>query len=143
MLKQIKIDQLAARKSGDKQKAAVLTTLISEVELMSRTAGKDVDVVTLVIKKLIKNIDICISLLKDASNTDGSADHYVNQLKEKSILEEYLPKQLDEVSLTNIISEIISAVGKNTGSVMKELKLKYSGQYDGKMASEIVKKLVG
>jgi uncharacterized protein YqeY len=79
--------------------------------------------------------------MKNVSNVDGSADYYVNQLKEKSILEHYLPQQFDANRLEMIIVGIAMTVGKNTGAIMKELKAQFAGQYDGKMASDIVKRM--
>lgn len=59
------------------------------------------------------------------------------------ILDQYLPKMLDETELTDAIKEIITSNGlsgmKDMGKVMGELKSKYGSNYDGKLASQIVK----
>ena len=88
LLNKIKADQLAARKAKDGLATALLTTLIGDAEMVGKNAGRLVtdEEVVAVIKKFIKNIDFGIASTKDVSNIDGSADYYVNQLKEKSIL---------------------------------------------------------
>lgn len=144
LLNKIKADQLAARKAKDGLATALLTTLIGDAEMVGKNAGRLVtdEEVVAVIKKFIKNIDFGIASTKDVSNIDGSADYYVNQLKEKSILEQYLPQQLDMIRLKMVITDLSFKVGKSTSAIMKELKAQYAGKYDGKMASDIVKSVV-
>lgn len=68
----------------------------------------------------------------------------VGNLNEVTILEGYLPKQLSTDELALIIQSIISDNGfsslKDMGKVMSILKDKYSGRYDGKIASDSIKK---
>lgn len=59
------------------------------------------------------------------------------------ILEAYLPKQLSDEQLSLVISKIIEDKKytsiKDMGKVMGDLKSQYSGQYDGKKASDLIK----
>lgn len=69
----------------------------------------------------------------------------VNNENEIKILERYLPKQLSEVELKNIIINLISANSytiKDMGNIMGYLKKEFTGQYDGKIASDITKKIL-
>ena len=65
---------------------------------------------------------------------------------ELEILNGYLPKQLTEEELKEKISNIINdngfSGGKDMGKVMGLLKESFDGQYDGKMASQLVKTLL-
>ena len=143
LIAKIKSDQLAARKEQMAVKSALLTTLIGESEMIGKNAGNrettDTEVVA-VIKKFIKNIDETLGHLKDFP---ASYD-YTRGVLEKQILEEYLPKQLTEAELRVAIFDVIanrlenSGIAVNKGTVMKELKNGYAGQYDGKLASAIV-----
>ncbi len=64
--------------------------------------------------------------------------------KEISVLEAFLPAQLSEADLEKIISELKAGTpGLNVGMAMKALKEKHSGQYDGKLASDIARKILG
>ena len=65
------------------------------------------------------------------------------ELKEKEILDSYLPKMLSEKELASVIDEVITTNGfstmKDMGNAMKILKEKYPNQYDGKLASTLIK----
>ena len=142
---QIKADQLAARKAKDGLKATLLTTLIGELTAIGKNDGNrevtDADVVKLV-KKFLDGVNETIKLIKDVSNDDGSADRYVNLLKEQSYLTVYMPQQMDEAKLTEVLTELVTEAGPNLGKLMGLLKARYAGQYDGGMASTIAKKVI-
>jgi uncharacterized protein YqeY len=64
--------------------------------------------------------------------------------KEIIALTEYLPKQLSEAEVKGFIAEIIAShPGVNAGLVMKELSPKIKGQFDSKLANEMVKAALG
>jgi uncharacterized protein YqeY len=142
---QIKSDQLTARKAKDGLKATLLTTLIGELTAVGKNDGNrevtDTDVVKLV-KKFLDGVNETIKLMPDATNVDGSADRYVNLLKEQSYLAPYLPQQMDEAALTIAVKALILEQGPNMGKIMAGLKTLYAGKYDGAMASKIVKILL-
>jgi uncharacterized protein YqeY len=134
LINQIKADQLTARKMHKEVTVSLLTTLIGEVEMVAKNALRQVtneDVVA-TIKKFTKNIDITASVVKEQYQLDKC-------ILEKQILELYLPKQLTESELRDIINILKSIHGSNVGAIMKELKLAYTGLYDGKLASELCK----
>lgn len=68
-----------------------------------------------------------------------------NEIRKKTereiiILSEYMPKQLSEDVVIGYIQEIIAKTpGVNAGLVMKELSPKIKGQFDSKVANELVK----
>jgi len=66
--------------------------------------------------------------------------------REIEILNKYVPSQLSETEIINICNEYIIGVNllnKTTmGDLMSYLKENYSGRYDGKLASQIIKKLL-
>ena len=69
-----------------------------------------------------------------------------NNFKELHIIASYLPNQMDEDELTTTINEIVDDLEctsmRDMGKVMGELKAKYGGEYDGKLASTIVRKVL-
>lgn len=78
----------------------------------------------------------------------GRADLAEKEEKELAILVKYLPQQLTEAELEQIVVDTIAEVGAQTpkemGAVMKALQPKIAGRADGKAASELVrKKLAG
>jgi uncharacterized protein len=66
---------------------------------------------------------------------------------EASIIEKYLPQQMDETELTEMIRQIISETKatsiKDMGKVMGIASKNLAGKADNKLVSEIVKKLLG
>jgi len=68
-----------------------------------------------------------------------------NEVRKKTereiiILSEYMPKQLTEDVVVGLIKEIIANTPNiNAGLVMKELSPKIKGQFDSKIANELVK----
>jgi uncharacterized protein YqeY len=57
---------------------------------------------------------------------------------ELAILASYLPQQLSEEALTQLIEEAVASVGLNQGSVMKYVMGKAAGSADGKLVSRLV-----
>lgn len=138
LLSTIRRDQVSARKSREALATALLTTLLSEASMIGLNDGKrestDIEVIS-VIKKFIKGIDETLTIRP-------SDDLY----QERAILERYLPSQLSEDELKNIVTAIVERLGgpsmKIMGPTMKLLREHYEGQYDGKLASEVVKRVL-
>jgi uncharacterized protein YqeY len=139
---QIKADQLAARKAKDGLKATLLTTLIGELTAIGKNDGNrevtDADVVKLV-KKFLDGVNETIELLSKTADLDGGAVRFFNLMQEKRHLTVYMPQQMDEAKLTEVLTGLVAEVGPNLGKLMGLLKARYAGQYDGGMASKIAK----
>jgi uncharacterized protein YqeY len=73
----------------------------------------------------------------------GRADLADKEKKELEIISEYLPKQLDDIELTQIVEAVIKETtaqsAKDMGKVMGAVMAKVKGQADGKKVQEIVK----
>lgn len=125
LIEQISADFMSAYKNKEMEKKDFLGVLKTEVTKESKTP-EDKDVVAK-IKSMIKN----------AAKTDSLSE------TELAILETYLPKQLSEAELTDVVNGYLAEnAGANMGQVMGFLNSNYGGQYDGKMASGIVRGLV-
>lgn len=77
----------------------------------------------------------------------GRRDLADKEEAEIAVIERYLPKQLGEEEARQVISGIIEELGlsskKEIGQVMKEIRARYPGQIDGKLASSIAGELLG
>lgn len=66
--------------------------------------------------------------------------------KELLILEKYLPEQMSDKDLKNIINNVINSIEdvgmKDFGNIMKQVMKETKGRADGKKASEIVKSIL-
>lgn len=145
LLDQIKQDNIAARKAKDAVKSALLTTLVSEIANIGKNDGNrettDAEA-TAVVKKFIKGVNETLKALEFSSDS-----RVLIANAEKAILESYLPTQLSTDTLTEIINAFVSNMPerslKQMGAVMKMLKEKYDGQFDGKAANDIIKRQLG
>lgn len=144
LLSEIKAKQLRARKERDSASASALTTLIGDAEMVGKNAGRDTtdSEVMAVVKKFIKNVDETMRLMDEKLPADGKMA-LIPFAAEKALYESFLPKQLNEAELKEVVALIIAEVGaagpKDMGKVMKPLKERYDGQFDGSLASVVVK----
>lgn len=131
----LKADALQARKQRNTATATSLTTLIGELETFAKNAGReptDADVVSLV-QKTLKNVDEVLRLASQESSS------YLTAVDERVLFEKYLPRQLSSDELRSLINSYAEAGAKSVGDVMKLLKTHHGGQYDGALASTIIK----
>lgn len=76
----------------------------------------------------------------------GREDLAVKEKEEMAVIEKFLPKQLDEAELKEIIKKIISETGAasaaDMGKVMGLASKQLAGKADGKTISNIVKEIL-
>lgn len=135
-LKKLEQNTLQARKNREGEKATLLTTVLAQVKTRAIDDGhrqaNDEDVIA-VVRQFLKSANENIELAKKNHNDISQFEN------EKNILQNYLPQQMSEDELTQAIKELGA---NNIGEAMKGLKEKYHGRYDGKLASQIVKKIL-
>lgn len=144
ILDTIKADAIAARKARDAGTASVLTSLIGEVE--TKCTGNaaikgpaDVDAALLATIK--KFIDGAHEMIEKGS---GRPDIVAQSQAEIAVLERYRPKQMSEAELRDIVQAFRGAnPDAKMGDYMAMLKRDHGGQYDGRMASTVVKETLG
>lgn len=147
LIEKIKAQQLQARKNKNAIEASLLTTLIGEAVIIGKNDGNrettDAEVIA-VVKKFIKNTNEMLTALNNSTG-DALTESREIANAELQILNSFLPKQLSEEELKAVVDEIIADMRSrssgvvNMGMIMGALKLAYDGQYDGKMASSVVK----
>ena len=138
LLERIQADLKNAMLTNNSDVKAILRILIGELNQKGKEHS-DVDVVTAV-KKLIESAKVIISTPEVAGG-----ERLATAVREIAILEAYMPKQLSESDLRNSISSVATTNSytiKDMGKVMSYLKENFAGQYDGKLASAIVKKIL-
>ncbi len=76
----------------------------------------------------------------------GRQDLADKEQAEIEVIERYLPKQLSEDEAREAIAAIVAELGvsnkKELGRVMKEIKARFPGQVDGKLAASIAGQLL-
>ncbi|HUI27258.1 MAG TPA: GatB/YqeY domain-containing protein [Candidatus Kryptonia bacterium] len=137
----IQRDLTAAMKARDTGRTMVLRGLVAAIKNLK--VDKQVrelpaaEIATLVRKEINKRTEAVEFALK------GGRNELVEQNRaEQAILESYLPAQLDAARLETVIRELARELGSTAiGPIMAKLKERYPGQYDGKLASELARKL--
>lgn len=62
--------------------------------------------------------------------------------REKAILESFLPQQLSAEELQTVVTGLAAEVGSwQIGPIMQKLRERYAGRFDGKLASDLIRKL--
>ncbi len=89
---------------------------------------------------------------KEAKKRQESADMYVQggnqpmadaELTEKALIETYLPAQLDEAAISDVVNATVTELGvtdmKGMGQVIAAVKAKTAGSADGSVIARLVK----
>ena len=135
-----------AMKNRQENTVAALRSLKTAImETKTAPNGKkdldDNDIVG-IIQKLVKQRKESMDIYSQAGR-DELAD---KEQQEMFVLMNYLPKMLSEGELLAAIKDIVKEVNANEikqmGLVMKTLKERYPNQYDGGMASKIIKNIL-
>jgi uncharacterized protein YqeY len=133
----------AAMKSQDRLRMETIRSVLSEIQY--EEMNKSVDElpagdIVLVLQRELKKRQEAIGFEEQANRQEAKA----KLQNEITIIETFLPKQLDATELEKIIADYKqSTPGAALNTAMKFLKEKYAGQYDGKSASEIAKRILG
>src|SRR5690606_38869715 len=73
-------------------------------------------------------------------------DQYAVEMEEAAVIEEFLPKQLSQAEVEEIVKEVIAETGaagpKNMGKVMGLANQRLAGQADGKTISAVARALL-
>ena len=142
---QIQKDIMEAMKAHNTVRTNAVRAIKSEI-LLAKTSGAgaeitDGDVIKL-IQKLIKQRKESAAMYAQG----GRQDLADNELAEAAEMEGYLPKQLSEAEVEEIVKGIIAETGASSMAdmckVMGLATKKLAGQADGLTVSSIVKKLL-
>ncbi len=136
MLDRLNDDIKTAMKAREKEKLEALRYLKSML-MENKTSTKPRDEMDVVISHVKK--------LKDSVET-FPVDNPIRQktINEIEFLAVYMPEPLTEEKVKAIIQEIIAKHGKpHMGVVMKELTPQIKGRFDGKLANQFVKEVLG
>lgn len=136
----IQTDVTAAMRSGDSLRRDVLRmaqNAVYAVEKRERREPTDDDVAAILTREVKTRRESI-----DAFRTGGREDLAVKEEAEIAILADYLPEQLDDAAIQELVAEAVAATGaanvRDLGKVMGWLSPKTRGRADGKRVSELV-----
>ena len=95
-----------------------------------------------ILQKLVKQRRESADIYSQANRQDLAR----KELFDASIIETYLPQQMSEAEVTEVVKKIVAALGatsvKEMGKVMGEASKQLAGKADNKLISGIVKGLL-
>lgn len=141
---QIEKDLKSALLGGNRSKATVLrglkgSILNAEIAKNKRDIGLSDEEVLVLLAKESKTRTESAKVYSD----NGVEDRAQQELAEKSIIDAYLPEQMNDSELQKIINQAANEIGATSMSDMGKLigavKAKVGGQADGSRIAELVK----
>ena len=143
-IESIKTDMYSAMKSGDKEKAGTLRTLLAKLKDRQINTGRELtdnDCIN-VIKTLVKQRKEAAKMYEDAKRPKLAEKENI----ELAILETYLPKMMTEQETRTLIENVINETGaegiSDIGKVMPIVMQRGEGKVDGKNANIILRELL-
>ena len=142
LLQDITHDLTQAMKAREEPKLSTLRMLKAELQKLQADKGRSYEIVDADVQAVIKRL---IKQRKDAAeqySAGGAKDRAESELAEVKVLEPYLPQQLSNEALDEIIreaaEEIHASNPKDMGKLMKAVMSKAKGQADGAKVKEKV-----
>ena len=141
----VRNEMIKAMKNKDKRRKdalSMLLTALKNAEIDARGALDETNE-NVVIKKEMKQLQ----------ETYDSAPDYRNDIKEDaefriSVCKEFLPEDMTEDQIMNVINETLKELGienpsgKDKGVIMKNLMPKVKGKADGKLVNQMIMKIL-
>lgn len=143
LFQQIREDMKTAMKSGEKDRLETLRFILSGLNLAQKekemkTPGAELDDSETIsfLQKEVKKRKDSVDLFRQGGRND------LVDKEEASIfiIQNYLPKELEQEEIEKIIDDILKKGFNDFSSVMRETMKVIAGRADGKIISEIVKK---
>jgi len=144
LLKNITDEMYLSMKSGDKEKANTLRTLISKLKDQQIKLRKNIsdEEALNIIKTLVKQRKESAEIYSKA----GREELAEKENFEISILEKYLPRLMSDEDVISLIKKIVNETNakdlSDIGTVMPLVMQRGKGKVDGKIANSILRSLL-
>jgi uncharacterized protein YqeY len=136
VLDQLRSDSIAAMKAGEKERVGALRLVISELQKDAKEGSGDE---LAVLRRERKRRLDAATQFGDA----GRADLAEKETAEAELISGYLPAELGDEQLREIVNQAIVEAGATSpselGAVMKLVMARTAGQVDGKRAQTTVR----
>lgn len=144
LVEKVRADLTESMKAREQVRTATLRMLVASLKNEQIEKGHELsdEEAQVVIRRGVKQRLDSIEQYEKGNRKD-LADR---ERAEKDLLEVYLPKQLDDAEIENLVKAVITDTGatskKDAGKVMKEMMSRHKGLVDGKKVQEIVGRLL-
>jgi uncharacterized protein YqeY len=140
ILEQVQEDVKTAMKAGEKGRVGQLRMIVNALQQEAKE-GKDDEVAALQ-RERKRRLDAA-----EALREGGRDDQAAVEQSEAELIEGYLPEQLSDEQLVELVGAAVEEAGasepKDMGGVMKVLMPKIGGRADGKRVSQAVREKLG
>ncbi len=140
VLEQVQADVRTAMKAGERQRAAALRLVVDSLQQDAKL-GKG-DEIAVLQRERKKRVEAA-----DAFAEAGREEHAGAERAEAELIEGYLPQQLSDAELAELVDAAVGETGaseqKQMGQVMSALMPKVGGRADGKRVSAAVRERLG
>jgi uncharacterized protein YqeY len=131
----------AAMKARAMEKVYILRGLITAIKNLKVEKQvaqiPEADIALLVRKEINKRTEAA-----EFARKAGRQELVDQNEHERAVLEAYLPQQLSAGTLEEVIKGLAAELGTTQiGPLMAKLRERHAGQFDGKLASELIRKL--
>lgn len=140
LAQQLRDDMKTALKSGDKERLSVIRMVLASIkktEIDKRGPLNDEETLQVVLREVKQRQDSLSEYEKAGRDDLANKERF-----ELEVLQTYLPEQLSEEEVREIVLETIQAVGASSkadmGKVMGAVLPKVKGKADGKLVSKLV-----
>jgi uncharacterized protein YqeY len=132
-----------AMKNKDRLRMETIRALLSEIQYEEMNKSVDelpANDTVVILQREMKKRQEAIGFEEQANRQEEKA----KLQNEIAIIETFLPNQMGADDIERVLNEFKAATpGAALNGAMKFLKENYAGQYDGKSASEIAKRVLG
>lgn len=140
ILEQVQEDVKTAMKAGERDRVGALRMIVNALQQEAKE-GKDDEVAALQ-RERKRRLDAA-----EALREGGRDDQAAVEQSEAELIEGYLPEQLSDEELSELVASAVEETGasepKDMGGVMKSLMPKVGGRADGKRVSQAVRETLG
>ncbi len=140
ILERVQDDVKTAMKAGEKETVGRLRMIVNALQQEAKE-GSD-DEVTALQRERKRRLDAAEALREGGRDDAASAEE-----DEAKLIEGYLPEQLSDDELSELVASAVEETGaseaKDMGGVMKALMPKVAGRADGKRVSQAVRDKLG
>jgi hypothetical protein len=141
LTERLRADLNSARRDRDKLRTAVLTMTLSEIKNRQIELGREPtdEDATDVVGRAIKKRREAAEQIRAVGRTDA-AD---KEEQEAALLMAYMPAQLSEAEVRQLVRDSIAGGAGNIGAVMGAIMPRVKGRFDGKETNRIVREELG
>jgi uncharacterized protein YqeY len=140
VLEQVQADVRTAMKAGDRERAGALRMIVDSLQKEAKLG--DGDEVAVLQRERKKRLEAAEAYGEADRAEQAAAENF-----EAELIESYLPQQLSDEELAELVDAAISETGaseqKQIGQVMSALMPKLGGRADGKRVSTAVRERLG